>query len=89
MTKSSRDIFATEKFIFSVVNNLERIVDKRFTEAEEKAEDRFDKMMTQLVDIAGQFKKFGEEQTILSAHSSSHTDRIESLEKKVFSSVQT
>jgi len=44
----------------------------------------------ELVDgLAGDFKKFDEEQTIISGHQSNHSDRIEKLEKKVFGQVYT
>ncbi|KKR26247.1 MAG: hypothetical protein UT58_C0017G0001, partial [Microgenomates group bacterium GW2011_GWC1_39_7b] len=47
-----------------------------------------DKVMNHIDGLAKGFKKFDEEQTILSAHSKNHTDRIEKLEKKVFKVVQ-
>ena len=45
---------------------------------------KIDKVMEQLTDIAGQFKKFDEEQTVLSGQMSDRTDRIEKLEVSVF-----
>jgi hypothetical protein len=84
MIKPSKTKYATENFVWGVVNNLEEKVEKGFDKVDKKAEKRYNKMMTQLVDIAGQFKKFGEEQTILSVHSRNHTDRIEKLENAAF-----
>lgn len=88
MSKSSKDNFATERYVYAVVNDLENSIENRMNSLEVKMEDRFDRVMTALVDIAGQFRKFGEEQAVLSSHSKKHTDRIENLEKKVFGSVQ-
>lgn len=53
---------------------------------DQKSEKRYDKAITHLVDIAGKFKKFDEEQTILSDKVSDHSDRIEKLEGSVFKS---
>lgn len=63
-------------------------LDGKFDKLGFKMEKRFDKVMTHLDKLIGLFKKTDEEQTILSAHSKSHTDRIEKLEKKVFKAVQ-
>lgn len=49
-----------------------------------KMNKRFDKVMTHLDGLAKGFKKFDEEQVILSAHSRDHNDRIEKLENAVF-----
>lgn len=49
-------------------------------------DQKIDTVITQLTDIAGQFKNFGEEQTILSDQMSNRTDRIEKLETAVFGS---
>jgi len=47
-------------------------------------EQKVDTVITQLTDIAGQFKKFDEEQTVLSGQMSDRTDRIEKLEVATF-----
>ena len=47
-------------------------------------EQKVDTVITQLTDIAGQFKKFDEEQTVLSGQMSDRTDRIEKLEIATF-----
>ncbi len=47
-------------------------------------EQKVDTVITQLTDLAGQFKKFDEEQTVLSGQMSNRTDRIEKLEVSVF-----
>ena len=47
-------------------------------------EQKIDTVITQITDIAGQFKKFDEEQTVLSGQMSDRTDRIEKLEVATF-----
>lgn len=54
-------------------------------------QENFIKLSTQmakfyeLIDgVMGDFKKFDEEQTLLSARMSDHTDRLEKIEEKVF-----
>ena len=41
-------------------------------------------MVTNMDGLAGEFKKFDEEQVLLSGRQSDHSDRIEKLEEKVF-----
>ena len=55
---------------------------------EKKFDLKFDMVLEQLTDIAGQFKKFDEEQVVLSNRVSIHTDQIEALQIKVFGSAQ-
>jgi predicted nucleic acid-binding Zn-ribbon protein len=54
-------------------------------------QENFNKLNTQmtkfydLIDgVMGDFKKFDEEQTLLSGRVSDHTDRLEKIEEKVF-----
>jgi chromosome segregation ATPase len=70
----------------SKINLLEIQTEDKFDEAEKKAEQRYNKVMDQLVDIAGQFQKFDEERTVLAYRQRNHSDRIEKLEKTVFKS---
>lgn len=49
-----------------------------------KLDQKIDTVIAQLTDIAGQFKKFDEEQTVLSGQMSNRTDRIEKLEVATF-----
>lgn len=84
MVKPKKDKVATEAFVWRVFNNLEERIDKRFEQKEKKDEKRFNKLMEHLVDIAGKFKKFDEEQTVLSSRSKDHEDRIEDLEQAVY-----
>jgi hypothetical protein len=49
-----------------------------------KTEGRFDKLYELMDGLAGDFKKFDEEQIVLSGNQTGHTDRLEQLEKKVF-----
>ena len=69
-----RDVVKEE--IHSALEPLEQ----RFDGLEQKV----DTVITQLTDIAGQFKKFDEEQTVLSGQMSDRTDRIEKLEIATF-----
>mgnify|MGYP001563454576 FL=1 len=57
---------------------------QEFKEFAHKMEQRFESISETMDSIVGDFKKFDEEQTILSHHQSNHSDRIEKLEKKVF-----
>ena len=69
--------------IGSALKPLEQKIDsleQRFDGLEQKV----DTVITQLTDIAGQFKKFDEEQTVLSGQMSNRTDRIEKLEVAAF-----
>lgn len=59
-------------------------MDNRFDEAETKSEKRHSQIMGHLDSLTKGFKKFDEEQTILSAHSKDHTERIEKIEKVVY-----
>ena len=71
--------------IGSALKPLEQKVDgleQRFDGLGQKV----DTVITQLTDIAGQFKKFDEEQTVLSGQMSDRTDRIEKLEVATFGS---
>ena len=45
---------------------------------------KIDRVLDQLDSIVGQFKKFDEEQTVLSGQMSDRTDRIEKLEVATF-----
>ena len=86
MPKTKASKVATENFVWRVVNGSEERINKRFDEAEVKSEERYDKMMEHLVDIAGKFKKFDEAQTILSGRVYQHEDKIEKLEELSFKS---
>jgi hypothetical protein len=52
-----------------------------------KTDGRFDKLYELVDGLAGDFRKFDEEQTVLSGRQSNHSDRLEKLEKKVFGRV--
>ena len=83
-----RDVVKEE--IGSALKPLEQKVDnleQRFDGLEQRfdgLEQKVDTVITHLTDIAGQFKKFDEEQTVLSGQMSDRTDRIEKLEVSVF-----
>ncbi|KKU03187.1 MAG: hypothetical protein UX99_C0003G0026 [Candidatus Amesbacteria bacterium GW2011_GWB1_47_26] len=83
-----RDVVKEE--IHSALEPLEQRFDgleQRFDGLEQRfdgLEQKVDTVITQLTDIAGQFKKFDEEQTVLSGQMSDRTDRIEKLEIATF-----
>lgn len=49
-----------------------------------KTEGRFDRLYNLVDGLAGDFKKFDEEQTVLSGNQGLYNSRFEKLEKKVF-----
>ena len=49
-----------------------------------KIEKRFDKLYELIDGLAFDFKKFDEEQTVISGRQSDHSDRIDKLEAVVF-----
>lgn len=84
MAIPSKTKVATEDFVYRVTNNLEKRVDDRFDKAEDLAEKRFNKLMEQMDSLAGQFKKFDEEQTLQSGRIAIHSDEIKELQNVVF-----
>lgn len=84
MVKPKEDKVATEPFVWRVVNSSEERIGERVGKLELKMDKRFDKVMEHLVDIAEKFKKFDEEQTVLSDRSRKHEGRIEKLEDAVY-----
>lgn len=84
MKKSSLNNPASEKFVFAIASQAENRLEGKMEELDKKNEKRYDKTIYHLVKIVGQFEKFGEEQTVLSAHSKKHEDRLEKLESAVF-----
>ena len=71
-------------FVKMDIKNLGKQAEK----IDKRNEKRYNKVMNHVDSLAKGFKKFDEEQVLLSAHSKKHTDRIEKLEKKVFEVVQ-
>lgn len=84
MTIKTSDKVSSEKFVYGVVTRSENRLEERIEKMEGKMEKRFDKAMTHLVKIAGQFKKFDEERVVLAERQKEHTDKIEKLERTVF-----
>ncbi|KKU56083.1 hypothetical protein A3H89_05280 [Candidatus Amesbacteria bacterium RIFCSPLOWO2_02_FULL_48_11] len=81
--KSATDEIKSElKSLGQKVNGLELKVDSLDQKAN-SIDQKVDTVVTQLTDIASQFKKFDEEQTVLSGQMSNRTDRIEKLEVAV------
>lgn len=80
MVKPKKGKVATESYVWRVFNYFEERIDKR----SEILNKKFDKMMEHIVDIAGKFKKFDEEQVVLAERSKKHENRIEKLEGTVF-----
>lgn len=74
----------SEGFVYKVVVDSEKRVFKKIEEIDQKNEKRFDKVMNHLDKMAGGFKKFDEEQMMLSGQMSDRTDRIEKLETFAF-----
>ncbi len=82
-----KDIVAEEvQLSTSILQDDLKSLEKKFDQKFDGLEQKVDSVITQLTDIAGQFKKFDEEQTILSGHMSDRTDRIEKLEVATFGS---
>jgi len=79
-----KDGVATENFVYRQINSLKEEMDERFDKLERKLDDKFSMVMKHLVDIAGKFQKFDEEQVIIAGRMGEHDDRIEKLEKRVF-----
>jgi len=50
----------------------------------DKTDNKLDIVLTQLDSIAGQFKKFDEEQTMQSGQIATHSDEIKELQSAVF-----
>ncbi len=76
----SEEVGSATNEIRTEIKSLEQKVGTEIKSLEQKV----DLVITQLTDIAGQFKKFDEEQTVLSHQMSDRTDRIEKLEVATF-----
>lgn len=74
----------TRQIIKDVVSEEVRTATDEIREDVKKLDQKVDTVIAQLTDIAGQFKKFDEEQTVLSGQMSDRTDRIEKLEVATF-----
>ncbi len=74
----------TRQIIKDVVSEEVRTATDEIREDVKKLDQKVDTVIAQLTDIAGQFKKFDEEQTVLSGQVSDRTDRIEKLEIAAF-----
>lgn len=68
----------------SGVQNEVKTLEKKMEQKFDNMDQQINTVITQLTDIAGQFKKFDEEQTVLSGQMSNRTDRIEKLEVAAF-----
>ncbi len=79
---------ATEEYVWGVANWVHKDLSTKIDALNKSLDQKYSTMMEHLVDIAGKFKKFGEEQETTSYRQAGHTDRIEKLEKKVFGTVQ-
>lgn len=76
--------YATEAFVYRVVNDSEKRLDKRIDKVEVNLGKKIDRVLTHLDGIAGQFKKFDEEQTMLSSRVAIHSKQIKKLQGAVF-----
>ncbi len=68
-----RRVLATEKNLENKMDNLEGNLGTKL-----------DRLIGDVSDFAGKVQKFDEEQTVLSSHSSQHSDLIDKLHLKVF-----
>lgn len=82
MAGPSKTEHATEAFVWRLFNEL----DKKIDSLREEQAAKFDKVMSVLDDVMGQFRKFDEEREILTHRVSDNTERVEKLEKEVLSS---
>lgn len=80
MSKISDDI--NLKFR-SIIFDLNEFKDE-FKSFVAKSEEKFKKLYEIMDSLAGDFRKFDEEQVLLSGRQSDHSDRLEKLETKVF-----
>ena len=87
MNKPKKGKVATEGFVWELHNELYDQMEIKFTEKEQKDEERYHKIMNILTDLLSKYKKFEEEHAVLADRQANHSDRIEKLEKKVFSPV--
>ncbi|MDO8340722.1 MAG: hypothetical protein Q7T59_01995 [Candidatus Woesebacteria bacterium] len=65
---------------FSQIDERLENVEGRFN----KTDNKLDNVLTQLDSLAGQFKKFGEEQTMQAGRIRIHSDQIKELQGVVF-----
>ncbi len=84
MAIPSKTKVATEDFVYRVVGDSEKRIEKRFDKVEELAEKRFNKMMEQLDSTAGLVKKFDEEETMQSGRIAIHSEEIKELQNFVY-----
>ncbi|MBL7036317.1 hypothetical protein ISR94_00525 [Candidatus Microgenomates bacterium] len=85
VSKASKTTQVSEGLVQKIVVDSEKRLTKQIEEIDKKNEKRFDKVMNHLDKMAGGFKKFDEEQIMLSGQMSDRTDRIEKLETFAFS----
>lgn len=64
-------------------NKNDYVTRGEFDDAMQKIDKKFDVVIEKLDGIAGEFKKFDEEQTLLSNKVSEHTDNLDSINEKL------
>lgn len=80
----------TKDFVKNEIEKLRIRMDSKFYDINEKLNElkendkKIDKVLEQLDSIAGQFKKFDEEQTMQSGRIAIHSDEIKELQNVVF-----
>lgn len=84
MVVKTKNIPASETFVYRVVNDSEHRLDKRLNEIEGKNEERYNNLMNNLDAIITLFKKFDAEGTIMADKVIKHESRISKLEKIIF-----
>jgi len=81
---------ATEDFVKKEIEKLRIRMDSKFSDVQDtlgemKLNDKkIDRVLEQLDSIAGQFKKFDEEQIMQSGRIATHSDEIKELQNIVF-----
>ncbi|GEM_PF-6188711 len=83
-----KDKVATENYVWGVANWFHKDLGAKIETLSQSLDQKYNTMMEHLVDIAGKFKKFGEEQETTSFRQANHSNRIEKLEEKVFGAIQ-
>jgi hypothetical protein len=87
-TKTAEEV-ATKNFvqesIFASEFRMKGYIEDRFELYDVKNEQRYNKLMEVMLDLAAKFEKSEEENTIVKHRQDQHGERIEKLESKVFS----
>ena len=61
MISNPKSIVLTEDLVYRVVGDSEKRIEGRLDDIDQKLDSKFDRVMTQLDSIAGQFRRFDDE----------------------------